>query len=209
MRQRQLFAQAALNNGFTFTGGQMWTLLAETKHRADNNTEATPSTIDPNYTVGFTFARRTDCASPRPSPTTKLSSRCRSETREATVTTHGNQANFLVGSAGAGGGLYNGTHHLPPPTAQLSRRLVLRRRAILSIPRPISSRNSRWIRALGTTRSSGCAAGSATTCPLRRLRRWHDLRRTDRGQCFGRVQLVEKRRRLWRECAVDPRRISV
>lgn len=29
------------------------------------------------------------------------------ENPQATVTTHGNAANFLVGSAGAGGGLYN------------------------------------------------------------------------------------------------------
>src|SRR5271157_4928902 len=58
LRQRQLYAQAALTNGWTFTGGQMWTLVTETKKGVDNRTEATPLTIDPNYTVGFSFARQ-------------------------------------------------------------------------------------------------------------------------------------------------------
>jgi hypothetical protein len=33
LRQRQAFGQVALDNGFTFTGGQMWSLVTETKHR--------------------------------------------------------------------------------------------------------------------------------------------------------------------------------
>ena len=56
LRQRQAYAQAALANGWTFTGGQMWTLMTETKKGVDNRTEATPMTIDPNYNVGFSFA---------------------------------------------------------------------------------------------------------------------------------------------------------
>ncbi len=31
LRQRQVWAQAALKNGWTFTGGQMWSLVTETK----------------------------------------------------------------------------------------------------------------------------------------------------------------------------------
>jgi hypothetical protein len=58
LRQRQVWAQAALDNGLSFTGGQMWSLVTETKHGVDNRTEATPLTIDPAYTVGFSWARQ-------------------------------------------------------------------------------------------------------------------------------------------------------
>ena len=49
MRQRQAFAQAAFNNGWTFTAGQMWSLVTETRKGLDNRTEATPLQIDAQY----------------------------------------------------------------------------------------------------------------------------------------------------------------
>ena len=58
MRQRQVWGKADLDNGLSFTGGQMWSLVTETKHGVDNRTEATPLTIDPAYTVGFSWARQ-------------------------------------------------------------------------------------------------------------------------------------------------------
>ncbi len=58
LRQRQVFAQAALNSGWTFTGGQMWSLVTETKKGEDNRSEAPPMTIDPAYNVGFSWARQ-------------------------------------------------------------------------------------------------------------------------------------------------------
>ena len=42
LRQRQVWGQAALNNGWSFTGGQMWSLVTETKKGVDNRTEALP-----------------------------------------------------------------------------------------------------------------------------------------------------------------------
>jgi hypothetical protein len=57
-RQRQFFAQAAFDNGITFTGGQMWSLVTETTHGMDNRTEALPLTIDAQYNVGFSWARQ-------------------------------------------------------------------------------------------------------------------------------------------------------
>src|SRR5271165_3437101 len=57
LRQRQLWAQAAFHNGWTFTGGQMWSLVMETKKGLDNRTEATPMQIDPNYTAGLSWDR--------------------------------------------------------------------------------------------------------------------------------------------------------
>jgi hypothetical protein len=57
-RQRQLFAQAAFDSGWTITGGQMWSLVAETKKLLAPLSEAKPTTIDAQYTVGFSWARQ-------------------------------------------------------------------------------------------------------------------------------------------------------
>ena len=57
-RQRQIWAQAALENGWSFTGGQMWTMATEDKKGIQNLKEDLPMMIDPNYVVGFTWARQ-------------------------------------------------------------------------------------------------------------------------------------------------------
>lgn len=106
MRQRQVWAQAALDSGWTFTGGQMWSLLTETKKGMDNRSEALPMTIDPQYTVGFSWARQYGFRVTK-AINNKVWLGFSVENPQATISTHGNAANFLVGSAGAGGGLYN------------------------------------------------------------------------------------------------------
>jgi len=107
MRQRQAWGQAAFDNGWSFTGGQMWSLVAETKHGLDNRTEALPLTIDAQYNVGFSWARQYGLRVVK-NFGNKIWVGVSMENAQATVTTHGNGANYLVGSAGAGGGLYNG-----------------------------------------------------------------------------------------------------
>lgn len=57
LRQRQFWAQVALDNGWSFTGGQMWSLATETKQGLQVRTEMPPMTTDPQYNVGFTWAR--------------------------------------------------------------------------------------------------------------------------------------------------------
>ncbi len=57
-RQRVLYGQAMLDSGWSFTGGQMWTLATEDRKGIDNRAEAIPLTIDPSYQVGFTWARQ-------------------------------------------------------------------------------------------------------------------------------------------------------
>lgn len=107
LRQRQAWGQAALDNGWSLTGGQMWSLVTETKHGMDNRTEATPMTIDPQYSVGFSWARQYGLRLVK-NFGDKVWFGVSIENAQATVTSHNNGANFLVGSAGAGGGLYNG-----------------------------------------------------------------------------------------------------
>ena len=60
MRQRVVWAQAALNNGWTFSGGQMWSLATETKKGFStlSGDVASPLTIDPNYNAGFVWTRQ-------------------------------------------------------------------------------------------------------------------------------------------------------
>ncbi len=58
LRQRQLWARADLNSGWSFTGGQMWSLVTETTDGETAGTEILPSTIDPQYTAGFNWERQ-------------------------------------------------------------------------------------------------------------------------------------------------------
>jgi hypothetical protein len=57
-RQRNLYGEIALQNGWTFAGGQMWTLAVEDKKGIQLRQEALPMTIDPQYHVGFSWARQ-------------------------------------------------------------------------------------------------------------------------------------------------------
>ncbi len=57
-RQRQAWAQASLPSGWTFTGGQMWSLATEYKSGLENLNEQIPLTIDSQYNVGFTWERQ-------------------------------------------------------------------------------------------------------------------------------------------------------
>jgi hypothetical protein len=58
LRLRQAWAQAQLQNGWSLTGGQMWSLATEYRHGLANNSEAIPMTIDAQYNVGFTWERQ-------------------------------------------------------------------------------------------------------------------------------------------------------
>ena len=109
LRQRQAYAQAALANGWTFTGGQMWTLVTETKKGVDNRTEATPMTIDPNYVVGFSFTRQYGFRVSKNFNNKFWLAASVEEAQINTPATTGTLANYLVGSAGNGGGLFNTT----------------------------------------------------------------------------------------------------
>ena len=107
LRQRQAWGQVAFHNGLSFTGGQQWSLVAETKHGMDNRTEALPMTIDAQYHVGFSWARQYSLRLVK-NFNDKLWLGVSMENAQATITSHNNGDNFLIGAAGNGGGLYNG-----------------------------------------------------------------------------------------------------
>ena len=58
LRQRQIWGQAKTDSGWSFTGGQQWSLATEDRKGIDNRQEAIPLTVDSQYTVGFTWARQ-------------------------------------------------------------------------------------------------------------------------------------------------------
>ncbi len=107
LRQRQIWGQAATNSGFTFTGGQMWSLVTETKTSTDARTENLPATVDAQYHVGFSWERQ---------PGLRFQQKIGGFTGAVSVenaqiiysATNANP-NFFIGNLGTGGGLYNVT----------------------------------------------------------------------------------------------------
>jgi len=111
LRQRQAWGQAALNNGWSFTGGQMWSLVTETRTGMDNRTETVPMTIDPQYNVGFSWARQYGFRVVK-----NFSNKAwfGFSVEDPSATTSGitlapGQNNFIIGSQGNASGLYNPT----------------------------------------------------------------------------------------------------
>jgi hypothetical protein len=105
-RQRQVWGQVALESGLNVTGGQMWSLVTETKKGLDNRSEALPMTIDPQYTAGFSWARQYGFRVTK-NFANKFWLGFSVENPQTTFAGHGLNNNFLLGSAGTGGGLYN------------------------------------------------------------------------------------------------------
>ena len=58
LRQRQLWADAKTTSGWDFSGGQGWSLAAETTKGLTRGTEILPATIDAQYEAGFVWSRQ-------------------------------------------------------------------------------------------------------------------------------------------------------
>jgi hypothetical protein len=105
-RLRQAWGQAKFDNGWSILGGQMWSLVTENKASIapsddlGKTNDSRPMTIDPGYNVGFTFARQYGL---RVTKTfgSKVALAVAMENAQATLSTHGNTTNFLLGQAGA------------------------------------------------------------------------------------------------------------
>jgi len=105
-RLRQAWGQAKFDNGWSFLGGQMWSLVTENKggiapsDDLGKTNDARPMTIDPGYNVGFTFARQYAIRLTK-AFNHKMAFAVAMENAQGTLTTHGNADNFLLGEAGA------------------------------------------------------------------------------------------------------------
>lgn len=109
MRQRQLWADARMNNGWDFSGGQGWSLAAETTAGLTRGTEILPATIDPQYEAGFVWTRQYSFRVSKAFGN-RFWLGASAENAE-TLNPAGSSlpTNLLIGSAGVGGGLYNAT----------------------------------------------------------------------------------------------------
>src|SRR5262244_1845657 len=116
LRTRQAFGQVAFDNGFSITGGQMWSLATETRKGILNRQEATPLVIDHQYSVGFTWARQYGLrvvktfhdkfalGASMEGPQTTFGGRGFSTFTSTTGTV---SQNFWLNAPGASGGLFN------------------------------------------------------------------------------------------------------
>ena len=109
LRQRQIWAQAAFASGFTLTGGQMWSLVTETKKSTDNRTENLPQTIDPQYQVGFSWLRQYGVRLQQTLAGNKLTLAASIEGAQGLYSAQNAPANLFIGNAGASGGQLNAT----------------------------------------------------------------------------------------------------
>jgi hypothetical protein len=106
LRLRQAWAQAKFNNGFSFLGGQAWSLVTENGHGISpdddlgRSNDARPKVIDPNYNVGFVFARQWGLRVTQ-NFGDKVAIAVAIENPQATLTSHGNASNYLLGETGA------------------------------------------------------------------------------------------------------------
>ena len=118
-RQRQLWAQAAFDSGFSITGGQMWSLATENRKGIQNRQEALPMMIDPQYVVGFTWQRAYSLRATQSLLDNKLTVGVSIEGPQTTLGGRGFSAftnaagatsqNFWYAAPGNGGGLNNFT----------------------------------------------------------------------------------------------------
>jgi hypothetical protein len=109
MRQRQLWAEAKLANGWTFNGGQGWSLATETTQGLTRGTEILPSTIDSQYEAGFVWTRQYSFRVTK-NFSKKFFMGVAAENAETLNPAGSNlPTNLLIGSGGNGGGLYNST----------------------------------------------------------------------------------------------------
>jgi len=106
LRLRQAWGQAKFHNGWSFLGGQEWSLVTENGQGISpdddlgRTNDARPKTIDPSYNVGFVFARQYGLRLTK-SFSNKVAVAVAMEAPQATLTSHGNAANYLLGESGA------------------------------------------------------------------------------------------------------------
>lgn len=107
VRVRNMWARAALDDGWAFTGGQTWSLATETTRGLEAGTEILPGTIDPQYTAGFVWGRQYGFRVTK-EWAKKYWLGVAVENAQA-LPAGSNPTNQFLGQAGDGGGLYNAT----------------------------------------------------------------------------------------------------
>jgi len=109
LRQRQLWADAKTTGGWDFSGGQGWSLVAETTQGLTRGTEILPATIDAQYETGFVWGRQESFRMSKDFGKTLFAGFSIENAETLNPSGQGLPTNYLFGSTGTGGGLYNST----------------------------------------------------------------------------------------------------
>jgi len=104
-RQRQVWASVKWDSGLYLAGGQMWSLVTESKKGIENRQEAFPLQIDPQYIVGWAWQRAYGFRVAK--NWDKFGFGLGIEGPQTTFGGRGSNNNFFFNTPGAGGGLYN------------------------------------------------------------------------------------------------------
>jgi hypothetical protein len=105
LRLRQAWFQAKFDNGWSFLGGQAFSLVTENgkgiviDDDMGKTGDVRPRTVDPSYNVGFNYARQWGLRLTKSYD--KVAFAVSVENPQGTVTTHGNANNYLFNQAGA------------------------------------------------------------------------------------------------------------
>jgi hypothetical protein len=124
LRLRQAWGQAKFDNGWSFLGGQSWSLVTENGHGISpdddlgRTNDARPKTIDSSYNVGFVYARQYGIRLTKAFGD-KVAVAFAVENAQGTLTTHGNGDNFLLGEAGASNSYNTTTNYTFNPSPDL------------------------------------------------------------------------------------------
>jgi hypothetical protein len=106
-RLRQAWGQAQFNRGWSVVGGQMWSLVTENLYGirpsddSGKSNDARPKTIDSAYNIGFSYTRQFGIRLAK-NFGDKIWLAFAAENPQATLATHNNAANFLLGQPGDG-----------------------------------------------------------------------------------------------------------
>jgi Skp family chaperone for outer membrane proteins len=107
VRQRQLWADAKLNSGWDFSGGQGWSLATETTAGLTRGTEILPGTIDPQYTAGFVWTRQYSFRVSKDFGKKFYIGAAAENAETLNPAGQGLPTNLLIGTVGNTGGLYD------------------------------------------------------------------------------------------------------
>ena len=120
LRQRVDLGHAETKTGWTFAGGQMWSLATEDKKGISNlsGDVMTPQTIDPNYVPGFVWTRQYGFRVVKNFDKAAFGIAAENPQLLYTASLAGNAPYAVLGSAGQNGGNYNAAISAcaPPPT---------------------------------------------------------------------------------------------
>ena len=112
VRQRQLWADAKLTSGWDYSGGMGWSLATETTKGLTRGSEILPGTIDAAYEPGFVWTRQYSFRVSKDFSNKVFAGISAEEAETLNPAGSNYNYNFLYGTIGDTGGLYNSASNI-------------------------------------------------------------------------------------------------